>query len=214
MVSKTYVNEVDISKIKTGQTVRLGVDAFPDRKYTGIVTDVSNVGEQLKNSDAKVFEVLVRMNQSDSILRPSMTTSNEILISTIQDVVYIPLEALYADSVPFVYRTNGTKQIVIPGEMNDNFRIIEQGIKEGNEVYLSTPEHPEKFELTGTDLVQILKDREAQRKEEALRQEREREENSRRRGGGGGGGFSMPGQGGPGGVSGNRNRGGGGVRRN
>jgi hypothetical protein len=212
MVSKTYVNEVDISKIKVGQTVRLGVDAFPDRKYSGIVTDVANVGEQLKNSDAKVFEVLVRMNQSDSILRPSMTTSNEILITTIHDVVYIPLEALYADSVPFVYRTNGTKQVVIPGEMNDNFRIIEQGLKEGDEVYLSTPEHPEKFELVGLDLIRILKEQETKRQEEALRQEREREQNTRRRrSSGGGGNFTMPGGGG--GPGGNRNRGEG-IRRN
>jgi hypothetical protein len=216
MVSKTYVNEVDISKIKSGQTVRLGVDAFPDKKYTGVVTDVANVGEQLRNSDAKVFEVLVRMNRSDSILRPSMTTSNEILISTIEDVVYLPLEALYADSVPFVYRTNGKKQVVIPGEMNDNFRIIEQGLEAGDEVYLSTPEHPETFELTGTDLIQIIKDREAKRKEEALRQEREREQRTKRRGSsgsssGGGGAVIMPGgnpggAGGPGG--GNRSRGG------
>ncbi|MDR0385110.1 MAG: hypothetical protein LBH60_03435 [Prevotellaceae bacterium] len=215
MVSKTYVNEVDISKIKAGQTVRLGVDAFPDKKYSGIVTDVANVGEQLKNSDAKVFEVLVRMNQSDSILRPSMTTSNEILIASIPDVVYIPLEALYADSVPYVYRTNGTKQVVIPGEMNDNFRIIEQGLEEGDEVYLSTPEHSEKFELVGKDLVQILREQDAKKKEEALRQEQMREQNTghRRRGGG----LGMSGQGGmrQGGANpaGNRNRGGGGGSR-
>jgi multidrug efflux pump subunit AcrA (membrane-fusion protein) len=185
MVSKTYVNEVDISKIKTSQIVRLGVDAFPDRKYSGIVTGVANVGEQLKNSDAKVFEVLVRMNQSDSILRPSMTTSNEILIATIPDVTYLPLEAIYADSVTFVYRTNGKKQVVITGEMNDNFRIIEQGLKEGDEVYLSTPEHPEKFELTGNELILLIREQEAKRKEEALRQEREKERNSPRRRGGG-----------------------------
>jgi hypothetical protein len=207
MVSKTYVNEVDISKIKSGQTVRLGVDAFPDKKYAGVVTDVANVGEQLKNSDAKVFEVLVRMNRSDSILRPSMTTSNEILISTIEDVVYLPLEALYADSVPFVYCTNGKKQVVIPGEMNDNFRIIEQGLEEGDEVYLSTPEHPETFELTGTDLIQIIRDREAKRREEALKQEREREQRTKRRGGGG----VMPGEN-PGGNPGGMGRPGGGNR--
>jgi hypothetical protein len=182
MVSKTYVNEVDISKIKTGQIVRLGVDAFPDKKYAGTVTDVANVGEQLKNSDAKVFEVLVRMKQSDSILRPSMTTSNEILISTIPDVLYLPLEAMHADSVPFVYRTNGTKQVVIPGEMNDNFRIIEQGLTEGDEVYLSTPENPETFKLSGIDLIQVIKDQEAKRKEEALQKEREKEQNPPRRG--------------------------------
>jgi hypothetical protein len=181
MVSKTYVNEVDISKIKKDQVVRLGVDAFPDKKYTGIVTDVTNVGEQLKNSDAKVFEVLVRMNQSDPILRPSMTTSNEVVISTIPDVLYLPLEALHADTVPFVYRTNGTKQVVIPGEMNDNFRIIEQGLEVGDEVYLSTPEKPETFNLVGEELINIIKEREAKKKEEALEQERENERNNNAR---------------------------------
>ncbi|MDR3246380.1 MAG: efflux RND transporter periplasmic adaptor subunit [Prevotellaceae bacterium] len=209
MVSKTYVNEVDISKVKIGQIVRLGVDAFPDRKYTGMVTDVANVGEQLKNSDAKVFEVLVRMNQSDSILRPSMTTSNEIVIATIQDVIYLPLEALHADSVPFVYRANGTKQVIIPGEMNDNFRIIEQGLEVGDEVYLSTPENPEKFELTGFDLITIIKEREAKRREEALKQEQERERMNTRRRGSGTGGFNMPQQGMMPGM-GNRGGGGGG----
>jgi hypothetical protein len=206
MVSKTYVNEVDISKIKTGQTVRLGVDAFPDKKYTGVVTSVANVGEQLRNSDAKVFEVLVRMNQSDSILRPSMTTSNEILISTISDVLYLPLEAMHADSVPFVYLTNGTKQVIIPGEMNDNFRIVEQGLEEGNEVYLSTPEYPEKFELVGKDLIQILREQETKKKEDALRREQEAKQNAktrRERGPGSGQGGQRPG---------NNSRGGGGNR--
>jgi len=216
MVSKTYVNEVDISKVKKNQQVRLGVDAFPDKKYTGIVTDVTNVGEQLRNSDAKVFEVLIRMNQSDPILRPSMTTSNEIMISAIENVLYLPLEALHADSVPFVYRTNGTKQVIILGEMNDNYRIIEQGLEESDEVYLSTPEHPEKFELTGHDLITIIKEREAKKKAEVLEQEKENERNFRRRGSSSSGGgdqgvITMPR---PGGQGQGGNRGGGGGRRN
>ncbi len=56
MESKTYVNEIDISKIKKEQPVRIGVDAFPEKQYTGVITEVSNVGEQLKNADAKVFD--------------------------------------------------------------------------------------------------------------------------------------------------------------
>ncbi|MBL7114080.1 MAG: RND transporter, partial [Bacteroidales bacterium] len=40
MLSKTYVNEIDISKLKVGQHVRIGVDAFPDKKIEGIVTEV------------------------------------------------------------------------------------------------------------------------------------------------------------------------------
>jgi multidrug resistance efflux pump len=58
MISKTYVNEIDVSKVKTGQEVEIMVDAFPEKKYTGTVTSVANIGEQLPNADAKVFEVL------------------------------------------------------------------------------------------------------------------------------------------------------------
>jgi len=162
MISTTYVNEVDISKVRQNQIVRMGVDAFPDKRYTGVVTSIANVGEQLYNSDAKVFEVVIRMDQSDTLLRPSMTTSNEIIISTLEDVVYLPLEAIHADSVPFVYRTNGTKQVVILGVMNHNYRVIEQGIEEGDEVYLSAPEKPETFKLVGEELISILKEKETE----------------------------------------------------
>ncbi|MDR2423149.1 MAG: efflux RND transporter periplasmic adaptor subunit [Prevotellaceae bacterium] len=175
MQSKTYVNEVDISKVKTGQNVRVGVDAFPDKRYTGTVTSVANTGEQLRNSDAKVFEVMVKLNESDEILRPLMTSSNEIIVSTVEDAVFVSLEAIHVDSVPFVYRTNGTKQVVVTGEMNDGYRIIEQGLEEGDEVYLSTPPKPETFRLAGEELIPIIRERESEKKkEEELRQAEER----------------------------------------
>lgn len=165
MVSKTYVNEVDISKVKKGQQVRVGVDAFPDKQYSGLVTEVANVGEQLKNADAKVFEVIIRINESDSIMRPSMTTSNKIVIAVIPDVITVPLEALHADdSVTFVYRSNKTKQVVVTGEMNDNLRIVEQGLKEGEEIYLSLPEAGASFKLVGDELIPVIKEREQKRK--------------------------------------------------
>ena len=45
MISKTYINEIDISKVKIGQRVEIGVDAFPEKKFTGEVTEVANIGE-------------------------------------------------------------------------------------------------------------------------------------------------------------------------
>ena len=81
MISKTYVNEVDVRKIKIGQKVEVGLDAFPDKKLTGRVIKVANVGEQRPNSDAKVFEVDIQIDGRDDLYRPSMTTSNKIIIS-------------------------------------------------------------------------------------------------------------------------------------
>ena len=144
MVSKTYVNEVDIARVRPGQSVRIAVDAFPDKSYTGTVTTVANIGEQLKGYDAKVFEVLVGVHEADSILRPAMTTSNEILTHTFASVLSIPLEALHRDSAAFVYRPGEGggrpyKQEVVVGELNDDAAVVAHGLAAGDEVLLTVP---------------------------------------------------------------------------
>jgi hypothetical protein len=171
MISKTYVNEIDVSKVKPGQKVELMVDAFPEKSYSGVVTSVANIGEQLPNADAKVFEVQVKVNESDPILRPSMTTGNKIITKTIEDVTYIPLESVQtgADSIPFVYTKKGNKQIVVLGEENENNVVVEQGIEAGTMIYLSTPENPDKFNLEGQDLIAVNQERAKARKEEERR---------------------------------------------
>ena len=144
MISKTFVNEVDVRKVKIGQKVEVGLDAYPDKKLAGDVIRVANVGEQRPNSDAKVFEVAVEINGSDTTLRPSMTTSNKILASIQNNVLYIPLESLHsqADTLTFVYKKNGIntiKQEIIVGETNSNDAIILKGLDEGDNIYLSVP---------------------------------------------------------------------------
>ena len=168
MISKTYVNEIDVSKVKTDQKVEILVDAFPEKKYTGVVTNVANIGEQLPNADAKVFEVQIKVDQSDLILRPSMTTGNKIITKTIDNVTYLPLESVQAgtDSIPFVYLKNGSKQIVVLGESNENNVIVEKGLEPGTIVYLNTPANPEKFsKMLGQDLILVIKEKEKAKKE-------------------------------------------------
>lgn len=171
MMSKTYVNEIDVSKVKTNQQVEILVDAFPEKSYTGTVTSVANIGEQLPNADAKVFEVLIEVDGSDPILRPSMTTGNKIITKTISDVIFIPLESVQAgaDSIPFVYLKNGTRQVVVLGESNENNVVIEQGLGIGAQIYLNTPEKAEEFKLKGEELISVIKEREAAKKAEELR---------------------------------------------
>ena len=152
MISLTYINEIDISKVKMNQPVTIGIDAFPDKKYTGKVIEVANVGEQLPKSDAKVFEVKILLNESDTTLRPAMTTSNEILTGKLSNVLSLPLECLHTDKgKTFVFKSGSfgiTKQEVKTGQSNDNEIVIEKGLSEGDEVYLSTPENADKIEIT------------------------------------------------------------------
>jgi RND family efflux transporter MFP subunit len=151
MISKTYVNEIDISKVLVNQKVEIGIDAFPDKKYTGKVIEVANIGEQLPNSDAKVFEVKIQVNEHDTILRPAMTTKNTIITSTIKNVLYIPIEAVHSkDKTSYVFIQNGrsiSKQEVKTGRSNENEIIIEKGLKEGDDVFLTVPENGEDLTL-------------------------------------------------------------------
>ena len=142
MESITYVNEVDIQKITKGQSVTLKLDADPNKKLSGTVTNVANIGEQRPNSDSKVFEVRILINDRDTTLRPAMTTANEILIAKASNVISIPLEAVHAEgTTTFVYlkQGGGVKQEVKLGLQNDNAAVVLEGISSKDELFLSPP---------------------------------------------------------------------------
>ncbi len=157
MESVTYVNEVDIQKIELGQVVQVGLDAVPDKVLTGIVTNVANIGEQRKNYDSKVFEVVIEINESDSLLRPAMTTSNRIKIASVENVLSIPLETIHAeDSSTFVYKREGLDMVlqeVEIGLVNENEVIIKRGLNDKDELYLSVP-----LDTSGIEQIRISSD--------------------------------------------------------
>lgn len=143
MESITYVNEVDIQKVRVNQLVDIGLDAIPDKSLSGVVTSVANIGEQRQNSDSKVFEVVIEINESDSVLRPSMTTSNAISIEEIAGAVYVPLETVFEfNGLDVVYKKAGLgveRQQVWLGSMNENDVVVKAGIEEGDEMLISMP---------------------------------------------------------------------------
>ncbi len=150
MESITYVSEVDIQKIAAGQQVKLKLDADPNKTLTGSVTTVANIGEQRPNSDSKVFEVRIKVNESDTTLRPAMTTSNEILVAQVDTAISVPLECVHTEGkMTFVFRRNGgsiVKQEVKLGLVNDNAAEVLSGIDEEDELLLSMPAESGKLE--------------------------------------------------------------------
>lgn len=171
LITKTFINEIDISLIKKGQKVRIGIDAFPEKELTGEVLSVANMGQNMPKSDAKVFEIKIKVNGSDPELKPAMTTSNTIQSGFFEDVLYIPIEAVYSnDSLSYVFPTKGkkTKQIIETGEKNENFIIVLQGVTEGEELYLLEPENAETLSFSG---MQIFDDIKRKKEEEDSKQE-------------------------------------------
>lgn len=139
----TYVNEVDIQKVKVGQTVDIGLDAAADKKLKGVVKSVANIGEEKPNSDAKVFEVLIDVLTEDPILKPAMTVSCKIAAEKYRDALQLPLETIYNDANgSFIFKRTGgslVKQYVKVFTVNESNALITNGLTEGDRVYHSLP---------------------------------------------------------------------------
>jgi len=150
MESVTFVSEVDIQKTQVGLTVEIGIDAAPDKRLTGTITSVANIGEQRPNSDSKVFEVIILIDGTDYDLRPAMTTSNTLIIAEADDALYIPLEVIHSvDTLTYVYNKGGrrgkVKQEVLLGLINENAAVIEMGLVLTDEIYLTVPENADEL---------------------------------------------------------------------
>src|SRR5690554_4514232 len=70
--SVVYVQEIDISKIKPGLQVRVRIDAFPEEEFSGVVTRVANVGQEVPGEFFSAFKVEVKVNSNGKLLLPGM----------------------------------------------------------------------------------------------------------------------------------------------
>ena len=97
----------------------------------------------------KFLRYRILVNEFDSILRPAMTTKNTIETAVIDNVMFIPIEALFSnDTISYVFLKDGRsakKQQVIAGQSNENEIIIKAGLKADDEVLMNTPENGEEM---------------------------------------------------------------------
>ncbi len=140
MQSVTNVNEVEVSKVKKDQAVKIKLDAFPDKEFEGTVASVGTIGQQRDQSTTKTFEVIVDIKGTDPVLKPGMTTSNEVVMTSIPGVLFIPIEAVFEkDGKNIVYKNSRAQEVTL-GTKNSNFVIVTAGLEEGDKVALRDPE--------------------------------------------------------------------------
>jgi HlyD family secretion protein len=105
--ARVNVGEMDVVGIKPGQQARLEVDAFKDRKFTGVVTDVANsaVGSGTQSGSstsssssqsqvATQFEVRIRVSDKEPAFRPGMSVTAEIETEYRTNVLTVPLASV------------------------------------------------------------------------------------------------------------------------
>lgn len=134
------VSEVDVNRIKPGQTVNITLDAVPGQTFTGQVTAVAYVGTS--SQGVVNFPVTIAVPDPDPALKPGMTAAVAIVIERRADVLLVPNRAIRV--------TNGQRtvtvmfegqQIPVPvsvGLSNETLSEITEGqLREGDAVVLN-----------------------------------------------------------------------------
>ena len=86
------VDESDIGQVKVGQVVSFSADAFPDRKFKGVVDQVRLSATTASN--VVTYPVIVTVDNSDGTLLPGLTVNAEIEVSKLSNVLTLGNAAL------------------------------------------------------------------------------------------------------------------------
>jgi HlyD family secretion protein len=89
---RAFVNETDIGTVQPGQTATVTVDAFPNRRFVGIVERVEP--QAIVQSSVTMFPVLVNLNNSDGALKPGMNGQVVMDIARKDNVLAVPSDAI------------------------------------------------------------------------------------------------------------------------
>jgi RND family efflux transporter MFP subunit len=137
---KGTIDEIDITKVKSGQPVSITVDAVPDRTFTGRVKFISPYGTAV----GKVikFTVLVEMDPVDIQLRGGLRATSEIMTSSVKNALLVPVSYIITtpggSMVMLADNTTGKaepKRIAV-GLQNFQYAEVTSGLSEGDKVQL------------------------------------------------------------------------------
>ena len=143
LVVKVSVSEVDINKIKIGQSAIVTFDALSEREYQGEVIYISDAG----NNDSGVveFSVTVKVLDADNRVKPGFTAVASIITNDIENALLVPNGAVISrngSSAVIRVNTDGSTMAVAVevGASSDSFtEILSDEIAEGDTlaVYIS-----------------------------------------------------------------------------
>ena len=95
MVVKTFINEVDMERLKMDQKAEIVADAFQNKKYDGKIYEISPSGQEQDNIIS--FEVMVEVLGSPEELRPGMSADVDIITHEEPNVLIAPIDAVITE---------------------------------------------------------------------------------------------------------------------
>lgn len=146
MTAEVKIHESNLKKIKPGLSVNIRIDALPGRGFSGKVTKIAPLPDAQSmwmNPDLKVFSTLIDIDQDGSDMRTGMSCKAEIIIDTLSDVLYVPVQAVIRKGdQAFAYVRKGKQLEARPisiGLDNNSMVHVTEGLQEGEDVVLTPP---------------------------------------------------------------------------
>jgi len=145
LLIKAHVNQVDVARLNPGMAAEFSVDSVPGVKMEGKIDRIAPTA--VVKNNIKGFQVEIRIEKPDERLRPGMTADVVVPINKAENVLAVPLTAVFAEpddsKVVFVAakdpKAAPEKRPVEVGVSNIQYVEIKTGLDEGETVLLSRP---------------------------------------------------------------------------
>lgn len=141
MIIKSKVRESDLCKVGIGHLCEVEVDAYPGLHLAGkiILIGVLALPDPGKPAEEKYFDVRVLLDKSDSRLRPGMTARMTLHADLAQNVLAVPIHAVFHDQKGAYCYVKTEKRAVTLGLCNEEWAEVQSGLQEGESVCLAPP---------------------------------------------------------------------------
>jgi len=98
MEARVDVGENDVVMVSKGDTARIEVDSYPDRKFVGLVSQIANTAKSRglgTQDEVTNFEVRIRLDSPEGVeFRPGMSMSADIETETKENVITVPIQSV------------------------------------------------------------------------------------------------------------------------
>jgi HlyD family secretion protein len=97
MEARVDVNENDVVGVKNGDKAIIKIDAFPERRFHGKVYQIANTGKTTgtgTQEEVTNFEVKIRIDEHDVILKPGLSCTAEIQTNSVNNVITVPMQSV------------------------------------------------------------------------------------------------------------------------
>lgn len=136
------ISEIDISSIALGQKVELVFDAFYERSFTGVVSDIAQTGNDRAGTVS--YPVSILIEDPEGLIKPGMTAGVSIFTAEKPNVYTIPSEAIIvSQDQEYVYVLRNGKPERVPvktGSYSSSaIEVLQANIKDGEDIILNPP---------------------------------------------------------------------------